>query len=68
MYRVPGPNKKTFINNLDEIYGKIEMETKSIIIGTDQNLDLLNASRNNKTQDFCNMNLGHGLIPTILSI
>ena len=65
IYRTPGTNERDFIDNYDTIVKKIKLEHKNIIIGTDQNLDLLKINTHTNTQDFFELNLTNGLLPTI---
>lgn len=65
VYRIPGTNEKEFIEKYESILLKIRQEHKKIIIGTDQNLDLLKLNYHNNTMKFFESNLGNNVIPTI---
>ena len=66
LYRAPNTNQKNFLKEyrllLDYIHSKKQY---GIIIGMDHNLDLLKNDKHHNTQEFLNINLENGLIPTI---
>jgi hypothetical protein len=65
VYRVPGTNEQEFIEKYGNIITKIKSEKKSLIIGTDQNLDFLKINVHANTQRFFDLNLTNGILPTI---
>ena len=65
IYRVPNTNEAYFIENYQTIVDQINAENKDIIIGTDQNLDLLKYNRHSNTEKLLNFNLASGLLPTV---
>ena len=65
MYRVPGHGEDEFIQDYQNLVSRINLEKKQIIIGTDQNMDLLKADSHKNTQIFLEYNLENGLIPSI---
>ena len=65
VYRVPGTNERDFIEKYESIIRTIKAENKRVIIGTDQNLDYLKINVHPNTQNFFDLNLSNGIIPTI---
>ena len=65
IYRVPNTNEKDFINDYESILEKVNEEKSDILIGTDQNLDLLKYKSHTNTAQFMNLNLSSGLLPMI---
>ncbi len=65
IYRVPGTREVDFISTYEEVIGKIHKEKKSLIIGTDQNLDFLKIHEHTNTAKFLDVNLSNGILPTI---
>ena len=63
IYRVPNSNQRDFIDKYNSIITKIGKE--DIIIGTDQNLDLIKSGTDSIIQDFLNINYSNGIIPLI---
>lgn len=64
IYRIPNTNTDKFNTFLQEILPKLK--NKKVILGSDQNLDLLKASAHAPTNRFLNAILDNNLIPTIL--
>ena len=55
-----------FVTELEKLIRKINLEkNKHIIIGLDHNMDLLKSSIHRQTNDFTEMLLDNGMIPTI---
>ena len=65
VYRVPGTNEQDFIGKYGNIITKVKAEKKSLIIGTDQNLDFLKINNHTNTMNFFDLNLTNSLLPTI---
>lgn len=65
VYRVPGTNETEFIEKYENIITRIKEENKSLIIGTDQNLDYLKINLHRNTMKFFEANLTNGIMPTI---
>ena len=64
LYRIPNSPEKEF----NQIYKKFINDwdiNKELVIGIDQNLDLLKSHEHNQTQNFLETNLDHNLPPTI---
>ena len=56
---------RLFINKYEEITKIILEENKELIIGTDQNLDFIKLNQHKLTENFLELNLSSGIIPTI---
>ena len=65
VYRVPGTGTRSFLEKYENIIKTISNEHKSVVIGSDQNIDLLKARDHSDTSDFIDMNYSYGLAPTI---
>ena len=65
VYRIPNTPEKEFIDKYESIIGKVYSEKKEILIGTDQNLDLLKIEQHANTANFLNLNLASGILPMI---
>ena len=65
MYRVPGTNENEFIRTYYNIMKTLKQEKKNIVIGMDQNLDLLKIHTHQNTCSFLETNFTHGMIPTV---
>ncbi len=65
VYRVPGTNLRLFMETYERVVKALANELKSVVIGTDQNIDLLRAGDHSGTADFINMNFSYGLAPTV---
>ena len=63
IYRVPNTNQRDFIDKYNSIITKIGKN--DIIIGTDQNLDLIKSGTDSNIQDFLNLNYSNGIIPLV---
>ena len=64
LYRIPNSSEKDF----NQIYKKFINDwdiNKELVIGIDQNLDLLKLHEHNPTQNFLETNLDHNLLPTV---
>ena len=66
IYRVPGTSETDFINEYENLIKLLNAEKKSIIIGTDQNLDYLKINEHRNTKKFLDINLDNNLLPTII--
>ena len=67
IYRVPNSNVNQSITRYEEIVQKLNNYHSPIVIGTDQNFDLLKIESHDKTQDLYNTFTSNGFIPTITS-
>ena len=65
VYRIPSSNENIFIDKYSSIVQKITEENKDLVIGADQNLDLLKYAYHTNTSNFLNFNLSSGILPTI---
>ena len=66
LYRVPNSSECLFNKKYKELLQTILSQTnKELIIGIDQNLDLLKTHVHHQTQQFLNNNLDHNLLPVI---
>ena len=66
IYRPPNSNVCEFVTKLEKLIRKINLEkNKHIIIGLDHNMDLLKSSIHKQTNDFTEMLLDNGMVPTI---
>ena len=64
IYRNPASNKRLSINKYEAIFEKLSKENKDIIIGTDQNINLLDPD-NIYAKNLLNIAFASGMIPTI---
>ena len=65
LYRIPGTDLEVFFQMYTELIEKVQQENKTFILGTDQNIDYLKINEHANTARFLDMNLDHGLIPSI---
>ena len=67
LYRAPNTREDTFINYVKETIHKIKSEKgqKEIILGMDQNLNLLKANQHKGTSQFLDIMMDFDMIPTI---
>jgi len=65
VYRIPNTNEIESLNRYDYILNKLQTETTNIILGTDQNFDLLKIDINRNTCTLLDNFLVAGLIPMI---
>ena len=65
IYRIPGTREASFITDYESIVQKIKDEKKDLIIGADQNLDLLKIHTHAQTSKFLDLNLSYNILPTI---
>ena len=65
MYRIPNSNQQYFIDSYENIVTKIIKEKKEILIGSDQNLDLIKADSDIYIQKFLDVNYSNSLLPVI---
>lgn len=61
IYRVPNSRESLFIEGVQKLLQRIS--SKPLIIGSDQNLDLLKSTAHKPTSEFLEMLLEHGLVP-----
>jgi cellulose biosynthesis protein BcsQ len=64
IYRVPNTNQQLSIERYNETFKKLR-NMQNVIIGTDQNFDLLKIDSNPSSNDLLNNALEHALIPSI---
>ena len=67
LYRAPNTREEIFINYIKETIHKIKSEKgqKEIILGMDQNLNLLKANQHKGTNQFMDIMMDFDMIPTI---
>jgi hypothetical protein len=65
MYRLPSTNEKHFLETYDYILRCVQNEKKDIVIGTDQNMDLLKFEQHTNIADLIDLNFSYGVVPTI---
>jgi len=65
VYRVPGTSEDDFLKNYEQIVTTVRSERKQIVVGTDQNLDLLKINQHGNTMKFFELNMNNNLLPTI---
>lgn len=65
VYRVPNTNPTSSLENYDAILQKITNYTNPVIIGTDQNFNLLKTDTHDKTRELLDLFLTNGLLPVI---
>ena len=65
IYRIPNTNEQTSIERYEQIIKNLHTHKGDIIIGTDQNFNLLNTSCHNNTLQLLNTYITAGYIPTI---
>ncbi len=65
IYRCPGSNERHFLDTYENLLNQIKKENKNVIIGTDQNLDLMKFQQHANTAELLDINFANGLIPTI---
>ncbi len=65
VYRPPASNPKHFCEIYEELLSKIANYRSNVIIGADQNLDLLRAKEHLDTSNFIDINFSSGIAPTI---
>ena len=66
IYRIPGTNEKIFLDNFDNLLNKINKENKSIILGTDQNIDFIKLNSHKNTSELFDISLKHNVLPTVI--
>ena len=65
VYRVPNCKEKNSIENFKLLLNKLNQTNHTVILGTDQNFDLLKINSNTNVSDLYTEFLSHGLVPTI---
>ena len=65
LYRPPATDLSKFFEQYTAILEKINFENKTLILGTDQNIDYLKIHEHVKTADFLDLNLSSGMLPMI---
>ena len=65
IYRIPNTNEIESIERYETILNKLSSTKQEILIGTDQNIDLLKINDKQNTADFLDMFYSTGIIPTI---
>ena len=66
VYRIPNTNEQSFLQHYESIVKQVNMENKELLVGSDQNLNLLQAASNKNIQNFLDINYSNGLLPVIL--
>ena len=65
IYRPPNTDINYFNDRYNCIIEKIRSEKKKLIIGSDQNINLINACSQTSTQEFLDINYTNGVLPVI---
>ena len=65
LYRPPNQNADEWLSELKVLLGKLKSTGQSIIIGLDNNLDLLKAHVHKRTQEFLELLIDNGLLPCV---
>ena len=66
IYRPPNTNASLYNTEYGNMLCSLKkLNTKSIILGMDHNMDLLHCDKHQKTEDFVQINLDHLMFPTI---
>ena len=68
VYRRPNSSMidlENFFKHYETVTSTVNLESKHLILGTDQNLDYLKINTHSKTSEFLDMNLSSGLLPVI---
>ena len=65
IYRVPNTNVQLFIEKYEQIVLTVLNEKKELLIGSDQNLNLIKAGSDKNVQQFLDVNYANGLLPVI---
>ena len=65
IYRVPNSNVNQSIKRFNSIANKLKDSKKGIIIGTDQNFDLIKCDKDKNTKDLLDGLISTRLLPTI---
>ena len=65
IYRIPNTNMFDSMSKYESLLAKLDNYRHTIIIGTDQNIDLIQIEKHAITRTFLNQFLSNGLIPTI---
>ena len=66
VYRVPNTNVQYFNVKYEDLVSSIINEKKELLIGSDQNLNLIKAPTDRNIQDFLNINYSNSLLPVIV--
>ena len=64
-YRPPNTTETSFLEDLKKLLDKIKKESKNIIIGIDQNMDLLKIDTHKHTQELLELTLEYDMLPSI---
>ena len=65
VYRKPGSCITMFIENITQILSVIKNSPKTVIVGSDFNIDILNYSNSNCTRSFVDFMFAYGMFPVI---
>ena len=63
VYRIPHASESESLAHYSQILNSISASGRDVILGTDQNIDLLKLSKKISTRDFLNEFISHGLLP-----
>ena len=66
VYRVPNTNVLYFNETYENILATVMNEKKELLIGSDQNLNLLKANEDKNIQMFLDLNYSQGMLPVIV--
>ena len=65
VYRVPNTSEKESVSRYNTLIDGLNKENCEVIIGTDQNFNLLHADSHNHTNNLLNSFLSNGFVPTV---
>ncbi len=65
VYRTPGSGLRKFLTLHKEVLKQTSQEGKFVIIGADQNIDLMQAKEHLLTSKFIDLNFTYGMAPTV---
>lgn len=65
IYRPPNSNVQSFMDHYKFITEKVIVENKELLVGSDQNLDLIKLDTQTHIQEFLDMNYSNGILPVI---
>ena len=65
IYRVPNTNEKLSVERFERIFERLKDEKKDIIVGCDQNFDLIKVNEHPQTNELLTKAFSNGLIPLI---
>ena len=66
VYRVPNTSIQGFNEKYEHLVSSVMNEKKELLIGSDQNLNLIKANEDKNIQNFLDINYSYGLLPVIV--